>query len=399
MSHDGNLVTITVPNDAPQVSGYSAFDVSPPFSTSPTLVPVPIDAAEHTGAVWNMSTNSLTRLGGLPVVPSLMVYGSGSSGGPGGDFVSPLGISSNGRFVVGMAYTSSFTDESGQTIGSPIWQWCAYVWDSQANGGAGAYTILPAPMRTSWNTWRRRTAIATCVSDDGRVIVGGQEHNIGSFPDSADPDGGRPAVWRWNQTAGTYDMSFLPMGIDTTTGFPWGTSFTGSSFLMNSNGTTIVGPAADDTGNSIIAKWVWNAGSSSWSAPITICPVPLTPASWLPGAVTSCGLPPVLRPTSMTADGNTVVGEAIYSTCSGFMSGGFIWDASDGITTDWYDYLVAAGTPGVTANYGPIGDEGDPSRGLPRSAIRPGFRPTVAPSSDIRAASRASRVLPRPSCS
>src|SRR5262249_44149914 len=54
------------------------------------------------------------------------------------------------------------------------------------------------------------------------------------------------------------------------------------------------------------------------------------------------------------------------STCGSFMSGGFLWSAATGMV-DWYDHLVALGVAGITDNYGPIGDNGDPTRGLPKA--------------------------------
>jgi hypothetical protein len=71
----------------------------------------------------------------------------------------------------------------------------------------------------------------------------------------------------------------------------------------------------------------------------------------------------------MTEDGNTIVGSAVYSTCGSFMTGGFIWKDQGGeaIFRDWYDYLRDLNVDGVDTGefYGPIGDNGDPTRGLP----------------------------------
>jgi hypothetical protein len=220
-------------------------------------------------------------------------------------------------------------------------------------------------MRTSSNTWRRRTGNAFAVSADGTVIVGAQEHNVGTTP-TADPDGGRPVVWRWNAGTSTYDMTFLPNGVNASS-FPYTYSMTAGTFFINQAGTIIVGKAADNAGNLFIAKWNWNSGSSSWDAPVNLGSDLTTPASWLPQAVTSCGIPPTLTPTGMSDDGSIVVGMAVYSTCGSFMSGGFIWQNIDGnVIRDWYDYLASLNTPGITDNYGPTGDNGDPTRGLPK---------------------------------
>ena len=67
-----------------------------------------------------------------------------------------------------------------------------------------------------------------------------------------------------------------------------------------------------------------------------------------------------------TCESNLDTTLAVYSTCGSFMSGGFIWTASSQSISDWYDYLSEAAGATIAANYGPIGDEGDPNRGLPR---------------------------------
>ncbi len=353
----------------PQVSGNTATGVSPPFSTTPTLVPALLAATESRGARWDSSSSSWTGLGSLPIVPSLMVYGSGSSGGSTGSFLNPNSISANGRFVVGQGYISTYNSAAGTTISNNTFQWRAWVWDANTN----TFTVLPTPFRTSSNTWRRRTGNPYAVSNDGLVIMGAQEHNVSSTP-TADPDGGRPVVWRWNAGTSQYEMSYLPNGTNES-GFPYTYSTTPGSFFMNPAGTIIVGRAADTSGGLFIAKWLWNAGTNSWDAPIEIGRNLSTPASWLPGSVTSCNVPPNLTPTGMSEDGNIIVGTAVYSTCGSFMSGGFIWTAASGMITDWYDYNVAAGTPGIFENYGPIGDAGDPNRGLPKLGFPSGISP------------------------
>jgi len=364
ISANGQFAAVNVLNIDPQISGNTATNVSPPFSTTPLLVPSPLATTEGRGARWDASSSTFQNMGGLPIVPSLMVYGSGSSGGSTGNFISPNAISQNGRFIVGLGYISTYNNSSGTTISSNTFQWRPWIWDSEANAGAGAYTVLPTPFRTSSNTWRRRTGNAYAVSNDGLVIVGAQEHNVSSGP-AADPDGGRPVVWRWDAGLGEYVMSFLPNGVDGS-GFPYTISSTPGTFFINAAGTLIVGRAVDSAGSGYIAKWIWDAGSSTWNAPINIGSDLAAPASWLPTSVLSCGLPPNLTPTGMSDDGNTIVGTAVYSTCGSFMSGGFIWTASSQSISDWYDYLSEAAGATIAANYGPIGDEGDPNRGLPR---------------------------------
>src|SRR5262249_10915750 len=154
------------------------------------------------------------------------------------------------------------------------------------------------PFRTSTNTWRRRTGNAYAVSNDGLVIVGAQEHNVGGTP-AADPDAGRPVVWRWDSGSSQYVMSFLPNGVNGSGQF-YSYPTTPVPFSITAAGTMIVGRAADTAGNLYIAKWNWNVGTSSWDNPINIGSALAAPASWLPEAVTSCGLPANLTPTGMS---------------------------------------------------------------------------------------------------
>ncbi len=369
ISADGRYITGSNLNVGPQVLGNVNPSVTPPFTSTPTLNPAvnqpastEFDAARYdtVGPVWK-------RLGGLPTVGSLHVFGSSSSGGSSGIFNSPNSMSSNGRFIVGQAYSCQYSSSAGTAITANTFQWRPYIYDADANGGLGAYTVLPTPFRTSSNTWRRRTGAGFGVSDDGLVICGYQEHNV-STGAAADPDGARPVVWRWNAGTNQYDMVFLPGGQNGS-GLFQTASATAGSMHMNRAGTIIVGRSIDTTGNNFIAKWVWNAGTSTWDAPINIGGALAAPATWLPTVVTSCGLPPTLDVTCMTDDGNTIMGSARYSTCGSFMTGGWIWTAAGGIIQDWYDYNVALGTPGVNAAgpYAPIGDPtpGD-GRGLPR---------------------------------
>ncbi len=363
LSSDGAFSTAGVLNDVPRIFGNTATGVTPPFSPTPTLVPSATDpaATEGCGARWINSSSTLQRMGGLPITPDLLVFGSGSSGSGSGNFISPNAISSNGRFIVGLGYISTYNNAAGATITASNFQWRPFLWDADANGGAGGHTVLPTPFRTSSNTWRRRTGNPYAVSADGLVIVGAQEHNSSVGP-SADPDGGRLVTWRWNGSA--YVMSYLPNGVDTN-GFPITISSTPGTVLMNSTGTIIVGRAINNASETFVGKWVWNSGSSTWDAPINLGADLATPATWLPIAVTSCGIPPTLTPTGMSEDGSIVVGMAVYSTCGSFMSGGFI-QIGNGPAQDWYDYLNAASTPGLFTGYGPIGELGDPNVGLPK---------------------------------
>lgn len=372
-----------------QVFGYTATGVSPPHSPTPTLVmsttlPGTSELCAHR---WTASSNTWQILGGpngltgplaqnvgLPATPSLLAFGSSSSGGSTSTFISPNAISATGRYVVGLGYACVY-NTLGTTISANSFRWRPWIWDAEANGGAGGFTILPTPFRTtSGQTNLRRTGNAYAVSADGQVIVGAQEHNVGTLP-NPDPDGGRLVVWRWNSGTNEYDMTFLPNGVNTS-GYPYTYSTTPSSVDINMAGTIIVGRAIDDNGFGYLGKWVWNAGTSSWDPPISLGSDLEAPATWLPGAVTSCGLPPTLGGVLATSeDGSVVVGSAVYSTCGSFMSGGFIWHQSDNTIKDWYDYLVSQGSTDAQSYYGPIGDAGDPTRGLPRL----GFPTSISP--------------------
>jgi hypothetical protein len=137
------------------------------------------------------------------------------------------------------------------------------IWDANTN----TMRLLPTPFRTTTQTTRRRDGTAFGVSDDGLVVVGAQEPNLGTTPTSNDPDGGRLVLWRWNGS--DYVMSYLPNGVNAS-GFPITFSISAGQVWMNAAGTTIVGPAFSDGGAAFIAKWVWNAGTSSWNAPINL---------------------------------------------------------------------------------------------------------------------------------
>ncbi len=164
-------------------------------------------------------------------------------------------------------------------------------------------------------------------------------------------------------------MSYLHNGSLPNGDFPGQQSITLSlnhPMHINPAGTIIVGPAVTNAGAFYIAKWVWNAGTSSWNAPISLGSNVGAPASCLPAAVTSCPNPPDrIFATGMTDDGNTVVGTIRYRTCTGFIQGGWIWTPATGMT-DWYDYLQTRGAPGLAANYGPSGEKGNPALGQPK---------------------------------
>jgi len=292
------------------------------------------------------------------------IYGTGSANGAAPDtspFLTPHAISANGRFIVGQNYVCSF-NAAGTSISGTSFYWRPVIWDAQGNAGAGSLAVLPTPYRTGTGTGvntRRRTGNPYAVSNDGLVVLGALEHNA-SVAASADPDGGRFVVWRFDTGTNQWGMTYLDTGVDAN-GFPVPISSTPSSAAMNSAGTIIVA-----RGPSGITKWEWNG--STWGAPIVIGSNLSNPASWLPASVTGCGVPPNIGGSlAMSDDGSVIVGTAVYSTCGSFMSGGFIWHESDNLIKDWYDYNVAQGTPNVGPGllYGPIGDNGDPTKGLP----------------------------------
>ena len=361
LSADGSTITGLGLNDSPRIFGNATSGtVSPAYRTDPTLIASTTQpaATEYLGRVWNTTTSSWRSMGGLPIVGSLHVFGSGSSGGSTSSFVTPNAISANGRYVVGLAYISTYNN-AGTSVSANSFRWRAFVYDAQGNSGAGSMNVLPTPNKTTTGqTSLFRTGNAYGISADGSVIVGATEHNTSGTP-SANADSGRLVVWMRNGS-GAYVMSYLDTGVDAS-GFPKYISSTPGTMAVNAAGTIIAARGPDG-----ITKWVWNG--SSWGSPIVLGNNLTTPASWLPFAVTSCGVPPSIGGSlAMSDDGNTIVGSAVYSTCGSFMSGGFIWTSTDNLITDWYDYNRGLGTPGVAPGglYGPIGDNGDPAKGLP----------------------------------
>ncbi|HLP83110.1 MAG TPA: hypothetical protein VK157_02070, partial [Phycisphaerales bacterium] len=361
VSLDGQASTVVFTNTGPSIRGNTAATVSPAFNTNPTLVAsttLPADG-EPVSRWWSSATNTVTSMGGLPIVGSLGVFGSGSSGGTTGNFLSGHGISSTGQYVVGQAYISTFTNNNGTAITANSFRWRPYIW----NSATGTHTVLPTPLRTTSNTNLRRTGNAYAVSTDGTVVVGATEHNVGGSTD----DSGRLCVWRFNAGTNSYDLTYLNDGRVSTTP---------SSVAMNSGGTIIVG-----RGESGINKWTWNAGTSTWDRVTLFTGLTPTPSntypSWLPGSVLAECAPGVPGPAApnlgsviaMNDDASIIVGSASWSTCGSFIAGGFIYTAASGVAQDWHDYLASINAPGVTPGglYGPIGVPGDATRGNPRS--------------------------------
>jgi hypothetical protein len=376
LSADARYATTSIVNTPRFASANSATGVSPAFNPNPTLTVSTTQpgAAEFGGGRWDFNTSTQANLGTLPIIPytppvpglagqgTSGIYGTSSSGGTSGNFVSPNAISADGRFISALAYACVFN--TGSTAGTQIvansFYWRPALWDSQT----GALEVLPTPFRSSQSANggnnRRRTGNPYAISSDGNVVVGATEHNVSTQP-GPDVDGARLVVWR--RTAGVWTMSYLDTGLDANN-FPNYVGSTPSGVTMNAAGTIIAARGA----NGQLTKWVWDGVNSTWGAPILLGSNLSTPASWLPNSVTSCGVPPTLgNVIAMSEDGSIIVGSAAYSTCGSFMNGGFIWHESDGLIKDWYDYNVALGTPAVGPGqlYGPIGDNGDPTRGLP----------------------------------
>ncbi|MFN5944405.1 MAG: hypothetical protein ACK46I_04930 [Phycisphaerae bacterium] len=361
VSLDGQASTVVFANTGPSIRGNTATGIAPAFSIPATLVAStnqPADT-EQVSRVWSSVTNTVTSMGGLPIVNSLGVFGSGSSGSSSGNFLSGHGISSTGQFVVGQAYVSTYNN-AGTAVSANSFRWRPFIW----NATTGTHTVLPTPFRTTSSTSLRRTGNAYAVSTDGSVVVGATEHNVGGSND----DSGRLCVWRFNIAAGAYELTYLDDGR---------VSSTPSSVAMNAAGSIIVG-----RGESGINKWTWNVGTNTWDRTtlftgLTPTPSPTSP-SWLASSVLApcppANLPGPLPPSlggviAMNDDASIIVGQASWSTCGSFISGGFIYTAASGVAQDWHDYLVFLNAPGVAPGglYGPIGEPGNSARGNPRS--------------------------------
>lgn len=372
ISADGAYQTVSIANNG-AITGNSFSPVSPAWSIpAGPFTPVVLPAANLIAARYTAAGGTIAGLPGIPndaYSQSYGVFGSGDSG----NVHTPTCLSQNGRFIGVQSYISTYNGTGTAIAGTSTFRWRAGIWDGNTN----TMRTLPAPFRTSSPTQRRRDTTVWGVSNDGLVIVGAQEHNVASTPTSTDPDGGRLVVWRWDSGLGDYVMSYLPNGVNGS-GFPYTYSTSIGTVHMNGAGTIIVGPAAaDNTGSIYLAKWVWNPGASSWDPPVSLGTNLAVQASWLPAAVTSCGInqpvaQPTLTVTGISEDGNTVVGFATYSTCGSFMRGGWIWTAGSGVIQDWYDYLAGQGVvgtaPGAGSTWGPIGDGSpvDYTKGLPR---------------------------------
>jgi hypothetical protein len=296
-------------------------------------------------ARWNAGT--WTNLGLLQPNAALGVTGPGNSSGSVG---TPRGMSADGRFVVGQTYIAP--NNSFRIRG--------FVWDAQANGGAGEMIVLPTSFNATANRYRDGRALA--VSNNGRVIVGGED------PSSSL---GRLVVYRLNDDTGVYDMSYLPDGM--MNGSP--ITRTVDNFFINPAGDLITGTSLDfdeDLGSTStwLAQWSWNG--SAWERHLlyNITNTPGSISSWWNSS--ACPIPPNFIPTSATDDGTLIAGILVYSTCGSFVRGGFVYNRTTNTMSDFYDTLVAAGTVGIN-DLGPPGPQSPPRMGWPMDVSSDGM--------------------------
>jgi hypothetical protein len=265
ISADGAFQTTMIQNNG-FLTGQTNSTISPawaiPSSTTTTALP----ANDTIAARFTASTFVNAALPGIPASHTPPAGGAADFQcyGPGDDFgigvSAPTGMSQNGRFV-GIQSTISTYNASGTAIVSSTSRFRPALWDANTN----TTRLLPTPYRTTSQTQRRRDGTVFGVSNDGLVIVGAQENNVGAVSTGPDPDGGRLVVWRWNGS--DYSMSYLPNAVNGS-GYPVTYSISPGKVVMNSTGTIIIGPAFSNAGVSFVGKWVWNG--SSWNQPINL---------------------------------------------------------------------------------------------------------------------------------
>lgn len=278
-------------------------------------------------SIWSTAAPGWVDLPPLLPDPAGGITGSRNSGG----LHSHRAISASGGWIVGQANTAP----AG---------FAGFVWDAVSNTSR----VLPQEINTAVTPNRYHDGRALGVSDDGSVIVGGYRPNT-SF--------GRPVVWRWNATTMQYDWSFLDRGTDPTTMQPYTASV--DNFHINAAGTKIVGTSFEFNATTMFAdtwltRWDWNAGTNSWDRVLLYNVAnQASISSWQNDPL--CAIPPQFIPAGMSDEGNVITGILVYSTCGSFVRGGFLWinDTEGGEVHDLYDYLVDAGTPGIT-DFGPI---------------------------------------------
>ncbi|MBK9188148.1 MAG: immunoglobulin domain-containing protein [Phycisphaerales bacterium] len=278
----------------------------------------------------------------------LGVTGSGVSSG---SIHGPRDISGDGRFVATQGYIApngSFRYRGG-------------IYDAQGNAGAGSHIVLPTSFNTTANRFRDGRCLA--VSDDGMVVVGGED------PASS---GGRLIFWRWNSGTNQYDMTYPPDGLNAQ-GNPQTRIV--DNFHINAAGTIVVGTSFDydtdtQTTDNYLARWTWDANTQSWTrTPLYNMSSQQSISSWWnnPG----CPIPPNFIPTGMSDDGNTIVGILVYSTCGSFSRGGFIY--TGGQMHDLYDWMNSQGTVGLSNWSGQFPSLGYPSDISPDGQFIVGF--------------------------
>ncbi|MGH7131564.1 MAG: GC-type dockerin domain-anchored protein [Phycisphaerales bacterium] len=324
---------------------------------------------------WSQATNSWTAMPGLPADAATNLRGTGTSGNSSA-LASARGASRDGRYVVGQSYAYPNVAATGWAASGSVFVYRPFIWDTQTN----TVKVLPTPPQVNGSNVvipnRYKDGRAICVSNDASVIMGGYNAN-----GSGGATGGSIAVW-YLQGDGTYlaeTPGQLPLGTDDS-------SRTVDSFVMSSDGLIIVGTSFDQFGidgsanpgtfpnnlRTYITKWTRpDAASRTWTR-TKLYDMSASQASATPGSISSwwqafnCSFDPnvVAYPdprfgtvVGMSDDGNTIIGRLEYSTCGGFVHGGWIWKGGTGPGTgmfDLYDYLVAQGTIDI-ANYGMVG--------------------------------------------
>jgi hypothetical protein len=278
-------------------------------------------------ARWTAGLGAWTNIGLFPTPP-----GQAASSGV---IHGPRGISQTGRFIVGQGYATT-TNFRG------------FVWDRDGNAGAGKMYTLPTAGTT--------TGRALQTSADGTVVLGGESPNTSS---------GRAIVYRYDSGTDAYVGSYLPNGIDPSTGNPY--TGTVDNLYMNPAGTMIVGMSFEfnttlGAAQSWLTRWDWNSTTSAWDRMLLAVPT-IGISSWYNNP--NCSIPPQFIPVAVTDDGSRIVGIMPHSTCGSFVRGGFIYNSNDGLVRDIYDWMIAEGTPGMSDFAPPAGTNVPPRLGYP----------------------------------
>lgn len=282
------------------------------------------------------ASTPLTAMGLLSANAALGVTGAGNSSG---SIYDSRGISPEGSVVVGQSYIAPANS----------FRFRGYVYNSVSN----TMTVLPTTFNATANRYRDGRAIA--VSQNGEVIIGGEDPNT---------SGGRVIIYRYNAGTSSYDWSYLPDGVNAS-GQPL--TRTVDNLYINNEGTLITGTTGHyNTSTSTLESWIgqWTWTGSEWSRTLLyqIGASSASISSWWNGG--GCTVPPQFIITGASNDGQFITGILVYSTCGSFIRGGFIYDREDGTMVDLYDYLVGAGTPGIT-DFAPLAANSPPRLGWP----------------------------------